>query len=91
MQLDGLDISENLTNSVDEYLNSNIQFDYVVTVCDDTAAEKCPYFPGKVKRLHWSFQDPSSLKGSNEDKLQKTVEIRDRIKERVLRFIESNF
>jgi arsenate reductase len=79
----GLDISRNETKSVDAMLNSGKTFDYVVTVCDETSAERCPMFPGRTTRLHWGFPDPSSLQGSQEEKLARTREIRDLIKTRV--------
>lgn len=88
LKLDGIDISANKTNSVNEFTDGHIKFDFVVTVCDETAAEKCPYFPGQVERLHWGFADPSSLTGAVDDKLVKTIEIRDQIKARVRQFLE---
>jgi len=83
MRESGIDISQNKTRSVFEILNQGKLFAYVVTVCDETAAEKCPIFPGATKRLHWSFADPSSLTGTEAEKLQRTREIRDEIKKRV--------
>ena len=83
MRESGIDISQNKTKSVFEILNLGKLFAYVVTVCDETAAEKCPVFPGVTKRLHWSFADPSSLTGTEAEKLQRTREIRDEIKKRV--------
>ncbi len=88
LKLDGIDISGNTTNSVDEYIDGHIQFDYSVTVCDETSAEKCPYFPGQGKRLHWGFADPSSLAGDVDDKLKMTIEIRNQIKIRIKQFLE---
>lgn len=87
MEIDGIDISKNLTKSVNEFIDGHIKFDYVITVCDETSAERCPYFPGQGKRLHWGFKDPSSLAGTFEDKLKQTVEIRDKIKKRIIEFI----
>ena len=83
MRESGIDISQNKTRSVLEILNQGKLFAYVVTVCDETAAEKCPIFPGVTKRLHWSFADPSSLTGTEAEKLQRTREIRDEIKKKV--------
>lgn len=51
----GIDISGHRSKSLDEYLGET--FDYIITVCDD-AAENCPVFPGKAKRIHQSFDDP---------------------------------
>ena len=83
MRESGIDISQNKTRSVFEILNQGKLFAYVVTVCDETVAEKCPIFPGVTKPLHWSFADPSSLTGTEAEKLQRTREIRDEIKKRV--------
>jgi arsenate reductase (thioredoxin) len=79
----GIDISRNQTKSVDAMLNSGKTFDYVVTVCDETSAERCPIFPGRTARLHWGFPDPSSLQGTHEEKLAGTRGIRNTIKARV--------
>lgn len=88
MKQDGIDISQNSVNSVDEYIESRIHFDFVITVCDESAADRCPYFPGQGARLHWGFVDPSSLGGSNDEKLKETIKIRDNIKAKIHRFIE---
>ena len=58
-------------------------FAYVVTVCDETSAEKCPIFPGPTKRLHWSFPDPSQVTGSKEEKLEQVRAIRDEIRAKI--------
>jgi arsenate reductase len=83
MQEIGIDISGNQTKSVDSMLKSGTQFDYVFTVCDETSAERCPIFPGRTKRLHWGFPDPSALQGSHDEKLARTRQIRDTIKAKV--------
>jgi len=54
----GVDISIHRSKHLDEV--RDIPFDYVVTVCDN-ANESCPVFPGDVKRLHVSFDDPPRL------------------------------
>jgi arsenate reductase len=58
-------------------------FSHVITVCDEASAERCPIFPGVTKRLHWSFPDPSSFQGTHEEKLARTREIRDIIKNKI--------
>ena len=63
-------------------------FKYVITVCDETAAERCPIFPGVSERLHWSFPDPSALKGTYEEKLEATRKIRDQIDEKIKSWIK---
>jgi len=79
----GTDISGNQTKGVFDYVKSGKMFAYVITVCDEASAERCPIFVGITKRLHWSFSDPSSVQGTHEDKLAKTREVRDEIKRRI--------
>jgi arsenate reductase (thioredoxin) len=76
----GIDISRQESKRLERYLEES--FDYVITVCDD-ANEACPFFPGAANRLHWSFEDPSRAKGSEEEQLAVFRSVRDRIKDRV--------
>ena len=79
----GIDISGQPTKSVDAMLARGTPFDYVVTVCDEASAERCPAFPGGAKRLHWPFADPSSFTGTPEEKLAGTRQVRDAIRSRI--------
>jgi arsenate reductase (thioredoxin) len=79
----GIDMSKNKTQSVFDVFKSGQFFPYVITVCDETSAEKCPIFPGVTKRLHWSFPDPSALTGSYQERLDGTRSIRDQIRARI--------
>jgi arsenate reductase len=72
----GLDLSGHSSKTFEQFLAQ--PWDYVVTVCD-TANERCPMFPARTTRLHWSFEDPSSAAGSEEEKLQAFRRIRDEI------------
>lgn len=83
MALDNIDISGNETNSVFDFHRQGRAYDYVVTVCDKEAAERCPIFPGGGQRLHWSFPDPSRFTGSHDEKLAQVIMVRDEIKETV--------
>jgi arsenate reductase len=85
----GMDLSRNVTKNVHEFIDREEIFDYVVTVCDAVSAEHCPNFPGKAKRLHWGFEDPSSISGSDDEKLSKTRVIRDQIQLKVKQWMES--
>lgn len=85
----GYDISGNKTKSVFDLFKRERQYDYIITVCDPDAAERCPVFPGIVKRLHWGFRDPSSFEGTDEEKTEFTRAIRDEISDEVKRFISS--
>jgi arsenate reductase len=82
----GIDISGNRTKSVSDILKSRRSFAYVVTVCDESSAERCPIFPGSTTRLHWGFPDPSAVAGTHDEKLARTRQIRDAIKVKVEAF-----
>jgi arsenate reductase len=79
----GIDIAGNKTKTVPDMLQSGRAFAHVITVCDETSAERCPFIPGLTSRLHWGFPDPSAVTGSHEYKLARTREIRDTIKARI--------
>jgi len=87
MKEDGIDISGRQTKSVFDMYKRGGPDSYVVTVCDETNAEKCPIFPGVAKRLHWSFEDPSGLSGTEEEKIRGTRSIRDEIRGKITRWI----
>jgi arsenate reductase len=86
MSEDGIDISKNTSNHVDEY--SNIAFDYVITVCDN-AKESCPFFPTQTKSIHHSFEDPSKASGTANELITEFRIVRDQIKEYSKAFIET--
>ncbi len=88
----GIDISQNKTKSVFDFYKQGKQYDYVVTVCDESQAEKCPVFPGTAvtKRMHWSFDDPSSFRGTSNEKLEKTREVRDNIKQQIEQWFKNS-
>jgi arsenate reductase len=73
----GIDISSHRSKSIEEFKGEI--FDYVITVCDH-ANETCPFFPGKV-HIHRNFEDPSNIKGTDEEKLEAFRKARDEIKE----------
>jgi arsenate reductase len=79
----GIDISQNQTQSVFDVFKSGELFAYVITVCDESSAERCPIFAGVTRRLHWSFPDPGALRGTHEERLAGTRKIRDEICARV--------
>ncbi len=82
----GIDISGNQTKSVFDMIKSGKMFAYVITVCDEASAERCPIFVGITKRLHWSFADPSQFQDA--EKLAKTREVRDAIKKKIEQWCE---
>jgi len=82
-----IDISGNKTKKVFDLYKEGRMYDYVITVCDESAAERCPIFPGRAERLSWSFEDPSKFEGSYDEKLNKVKVVRDKIKEKILEFL----
>jgi arsenate reductase len=86
----GIDISGNRAKRIDDLDIASRDYDYVVTVCDESSAERCPIYPTRGKRLHWSFPDPSSFTGSEEVRLQKIREVRDAIRQRIDRWLNEN-
>jgi arsenate reductase len=83
----GIDISQNRTQSVFDLFRAGKSYNYVITVCDESQSERCPIFPGRVQRLHWSFADPSSFTGTAAEKLAKTIEVREQIRNSIEGFI----
>ncbi|PYL63732.1 MAG: arsenate reductase ArsC [Verrucomicrobia bacterium] len=83
MKAIGIDISGKQTQGVFDVFKSGQFFPYVITVCDETSAERCPIFPGVTKRLHWSFPDPAALTGSHQERLDGVRKIRDQIRARI--------
>lgn len=73
----GLDISKNRSKSIEEFREQ--KFDYVITVCD-SAKEACPFFPGD-EVIHYSFKDPNSFQGSEEEIMKGTRQVRNEIEE----------
>src|SRR4029434_5699093 len=84
----GIDISRNETKSVLDFVKAGTLFAYVITVCDEASAERCPIFVGVTKRLHWSFPDPSQLTGNIEEKRRRIAKIRDDIRQRIEEWCE---
>ncbi|MCS3645941.1 arsenate reductase ArsC [Salinibacter ruber] len=72
----GIDISEHTSDLIDAY--DDTPLDVVVTVCDD-AAENCPYLPARKHNLHQGFEDPSAVKGAEEEKRAAFRRIRDEL------------
>jgi arsenate reductase (thioredoxin) len=80
----GIDISSHRSKSVDEFMGQDL--DTVITVCDN-AKESCPVFPGKTQRLHWPFEDPASVEGTEDQRKDAFRKTRDRIHGRIMVFL----
>lgn len=88
MQEIGIDISKNKTKDVFDFFKQDRHFNYVVTVCDEASAEKCPFFPSQKEKINWSFADPSAFRGTHDEKLAQIRVVRDAIKKKVEELVE---
>ena len=76
----GIDITAQTSKDIDSL--GDMEFDYVVTLCDN-ANEACPFFPAKTRLLHRGFADPPKLAGGlkdEEEALNHYRRVRDEIK-----------
>jgi arsenate reductase len=83
MKLVDIDISGAKSKSVFELFRAGRYFNFVITVCDESSAERCPTFPGITQRLSWSFADPSGFKGTHAQLLTQAFQVRDEIQRRI--------
>jgi arsenate reductase len=83
----GIDISGHRSKSVDEFVGRDP--DFAITVCNQ-AQETCPIFPGTVKRLHWPFDDPAAVQGSDEVRQAAFRKIRNQIHGRIMVFLNGD-
>lgn len=87
----GIDISDKSTNCVFDFYKAGHLYTHVITVCDEETHEKCPVFPGATERLHWTFHDPATFTGSDEEILEQVRKVRDAIKARIEAFIKETY
>jgi arsenate reductase len=83
----GIDISGHRSKSVEEFRGADL--DFVITVCSN-ADQNCPIFPGQTRRLHWPFDDPAAVEGSNDEKRAAFQRIRDQIHGRIMVFLDGD-
>lgn len=87
MKEDGIDISGHTSNNMEEY--RDIDFDYVITVCDN-AKERCPFFPSTAQKFHHNFPDPAKATGTEEEIMQSFRSVREQIKNYCSDFINTH-
>lgn len=83
----GIDISNHTSNNITEYFGIN--FDYVITVCDN-AKERCPYFPTKAIKLHYNFPDPAKAIGTDDEINEQFRKVREMIKDYCEQFVNDH-
>lgn len=84
MAEDDIDISDHTSNNMDEY--QDIDFDFVITVCDN-AKERCPYFPTSAQKFHQNFPDPAKAEGSEAEIMDEFRKVAGTIKAYSERFV----
>jgi len=84
MQEVGIDVSHQKSKNISEIPIHEIST--VVTLCGD-AAERCPIFLGKVKRVHWALEDPAKARGSEEEITKAFRKVRDKIKSYIINYL----
>jgi arsenate reductase len=87
----GIDLSAKERQKVFDLYRDGKLYSYVITVCDQAAAERCPLFPGLVTRLHWSFEDPAAFTGTFAERLEKTRQVREAIRQQVTAWYQVTF
>ena len=86
MEEAGIDMSGHSSKGFETYLGK-VLFQYLITLCDD-AEKNCPTtWPGVSSRLHWAFEDPAALQGTDEEKLLKFRQVRDQIGQKIKAWI----
>ena len=83
-----IDLSNNTSDLVDDYLNSGIT--HLISVCDH-AIESCPVFPEKVDHKHHTFNDPAKASGAEEEILNSFRKTRDKIDAFCSNYIKETF
>jgi len=87
MKQDGIDISRHTSNNINEYMD--IDFDFVITVCDN-AKESCPYFPTRAVKLHYNFPDPAKATGTAGEVMEQFRDVREMIRTYARNFVNEN-
>lgn len=85
MQEVGIDISAQQAKEINQL--SRKEFDYVITVCNH-ANESCPFFPGKIKRIHKNFDDPPRLTTEESDS-EKKIAVYRQVRDEIRAFVET--
>ena len=85
---EGIDISGNKTQGVFDLVKQGRFYNFIIAACSKETADRCPIFPGRATRLVWSYPDPSTFTGSDEEIMAQVREVRDAIRERIHQFSE---
>ena len=86
----GIDISGNPVNSIMEFFEQGRHYDYIIAVCDEAKAARCPIFPGQHEKINWPFDDIGAFKGEWDEMLARARVVREQIRKAVENFIKQN-
>jgi len=86
----GIDIAQNQTRSVFDLFRGGRSYDYVIALCDEVNAKRCPVFPGAAKLLHWDFPERPKQRNVEAEQLAHFRNVRDLIKEQVRAWVAEN-
>lgn len=88
LQDQGYDTSALRSKSWEEFARPGApQMDFVFTVCDQTAGELCPVWPGQPLTAHWGFADPVKVEGSAQRQLDAFSQVQHQIATRLRLFL----
>ena len=90
MKEEGVDISGNPVNSIMEFFEEGRTYDYVIAVCDEAKAARCPIFPGQHEKIDWPFDDIGAFEGEWDEMLARPRVVRDQIRGAVENFIKEH-
>ena len=85
---EGVDITGKQTKAVFDLFRIGKSYSYVITVCDEASAERCPIFPGLSQRFHWSFTDPSKFQGTDKEKLVMVRAVKEEIRAQIKEWLQ---
>jgi arsenate reductase (thioredoxin) len=83
----GIDISGHASKTIEQFTGQ--PWDWLIPVCEE-ACEACPYVPGAKTVLRWSFDDPSSATGTEDERLGEFRRVRDELATQVHAFIAAS-
>lgn len=85
----GYDLSSNETKSVFDFFKEGRLYSIIVKVCDQENGQRCPVFPLTLTTLDWNLEDPANFTGTEEEKLKKARDLRNKIRENVIDMINT--
>ena len=91
LQKSRIDTAGLRSKSWDEFAKPDApKMDFIFTVCDNAAAETCPYWPGQPVTAHWGIADPAAVTGSDDVKRKAFMHAFTDLKTRIDHFLEKN-